>query len=89
MIKSTKKKETMTIKSIIPKDELKTYNEFCYNSKNKKTIITENMIKYYLGDDFQKWLPEILTHVFNKPDSFNLVKKEIIEAWEQSQEASQ
>jgi hypothetical protein len=55
----------------------------------KKTIITENMIKYYLGDDFQKWLPEILTHVFNKPDSFNLVKKEIIEAWEQSQEASQ
>jgi hypothetical protein len=55
----------------------------------KKTIITENMIKYYLGDDFQKWLPEILTHVFNKPDSFNLVKKEIIEAWEQSQEANQ
>jgi hypothetical protein len=55
----------------------------------QKTIITENMIKYYLGDDFQKWLPEILTHVFNKPDSFNLVKKEIIEAWEQSREASQ
>ena len=55
----------------------------------QKTIITENMIKYYLGDDFQKWLPEILTHVFNKPDSFNLVKKEIIEAWEQSQEANQ
>ena len=55
----------------------------------QKTIITENMIKYYLGDDFQKWLPEILTHVFNKPDSFNLVKKEIVEAWEQSQEASQ
>ena len=27
----------MTIKSIIPKDELKTYNKFCYNSKNKKT----------------------------------------------------
>ena len=27
--------------------------------------------------------------LFNKPDSFNLVKKEIIEAWEQSREASQ
>ena len=27
----------MTIKSIILKDELKTYNKFCYNSKNKKT----------------------------------------------------
>ena len=42
-IKTNQTKETMTIKSIIPKDELKTYNEFCYNSKNKKTIITENI----------------------------------------------
>ena len=64
-------------------------NKLTKRETMQKTIITENMIKYYLGDDFQKWLPEILTHVFNKPDSFNLVKKEIIEAWEQSQEASQ
>ena len=79
----------------MPQSSLKTMkkNNMIKSTKKKetmqKTIITENMIKYYLGDDFQKWLPEILTHVFNKPDSFNLVKKEIIEAWEQSREASQ
>jgi hypothetical protein len=79
----------------MPQSSLKTMkkNNMIKSTKKRetmqKTIITENMIKYYLGDDFQKWLPEILTHVFNKPDSFNLVKKEIIEAWEQSREASQ
>ena len=38
-------KETMTIKSILPKDELKKYNEFCYNSKN--TIIPKDELKAY------------------------------------------
>ena len=44
-IKTNQLKETMTIKSIIPKDELKAYNKFCYNSKN--TIIPKDELKAY------------------------------------------
>ena len=91
-IKTNQLKETKMLEmktTYQSKNWNKRLKEYCKENKRKKAIITENMIKYYLGDDFQKWLPEILTHVFNKPDSFNLVKKEIIEAWEQSQEASQ
>ena len=39
-IKTNQLKETMTIKSIIPKDELKAYNKFCYNSKNNCLTLT-------------------------------------------------
>jgi len=39
-IKTNQLKETMTIKSILPKDELKAYNEFCYNSKNNCLTLT-------------------------------------------------
>jgi len=45
----------MTIKSIIPKDELKTYNEFCYNSKNKKKfLIGVSRFKNYIKHDCDK-----------------------------------
>ena len=49
----------------------------------KENMITQEMIDYYLGDDYSKWLPEILKDIFNNPKDFEIVKQEILEAWEQ------
>jgi len=51
-------------------------------------MITQEMIDYYLGDDYSKWLPEILKDIFNNPKDFEIVKKEIVEAWSQRSEAN-
>jgi len=51
-------------------------------------MITLDKVKYYLGDDYNKWLPEVLTGILNNMDDLVKVRKEIKEAWEQHLEAS-
>ena len=48
---------------------------------------TQEMIDYYLGDDYSKWLPEILKDVFNNSKDFEIVKQEILDAWDQHLDA--
>ena len=51
-------------------------------------MITLDKVKYYLGDDYNKWLPEVLTGILNNMEDLVKVRKEIKEAWEQHIEAS-
>ncbi len=72
-IKTNQLKETMTIKSILPKDELKAYNEFCYNSKNNCLTVTPTSepINIRGSRSDSNWCIEAVGHDLKNNINFN------------------
>ena len=47
--------------------------------------ITTDMVKYWLGDDYENWIDDILVKLVNdeNPSAIYNLKKEIKDAWDQ------
>jgi len=53
-------------------------------------MITKEMIEYWLDDNYQTWIADILVALTNdnNPNALLNLKKEIKEAWEQRSEVN-
>ncbi len=47
--------------------------------------ITKDMVQYWLGDDYENWIDDILLKLLNdeNPSALYSLKKEIKDAWDQ------
>ena len=48
-------------------------------------VVTEDMVQYWLGDDYENWIDDILVKLVNdeNPSAIYNLKKEIKDAWDQ------
>ena len=51
-------------------------------------MITKEMVNNYLSEDYHEWITNVLTDICNDPHSISILKKQIIEDWEQHLENS-
>ena len=52
--------------------------------------ITKDMVQYWLGDDYENWIAEILVSLVNdkNPNALLNLQKEIKDAWDQRSEVN-
>ena len=57
---------------------------------NNKKIVTKEMVNYWLDDNYQKWIADILVSLVNdnNPNALLDLRKEIKNAWEQRSEVN-
>ncbi len=61
------------------------------DSKNKakeyerKQMVDKQMVQYWLGDDYENWIDDILVSLVNdkNPSALRNLQKEIKDAWDQ------
>ena len=66
------------------------------DSKNKamdyerKQEVNKEMVQYWLGDDYENWIDDILVSLVNdkNPSALRNLQKEIKDAWDQRSEAN-
>jgi len=66
------------------------------DSKNKardyerKQMVDKQMVQYWLGDDYENWIDDILVSLVNdkNPRALPNLQKEIKDAWDQRSEAN-
>ena len=46
-------------------------------------MITKQMAWNYLGDDYHEWVANVITDICNYPSDINVLRKEILEHWEE------
>jgi hypothetical protein len=48
-------------------------------------VVTEDMVQYWLGDDYENWIDDILVSLVNNknPNALLNLQKEIKDAWDQ------
>ena len=46
-------------------------------------MITKQMAWNYLGDDYHEWIANVITDICNDPSDINVLRKEILEHWEE------
>ena len=48
-------------------------------------VVTEDMVQYWLGDDYENWIDDILVSLVNdkNPSALRNLQKEIKDAWDQ------
>ena len=46
-------------------------------------MITKKMAWNYLGDDYHEWIANVITDICNDPNDINVLRKEILEHWEE------
>ena len=51
-------------------------------------MITKEMVNNYLSEDSDEWIANVLRDICNDPHSIHILKKQIIEDWEQHLENS-
>ena len=51
-------------------------------------MITKKMVNNYLSEDYDEWIANVLTDICNDPHDIYILRKEIIEHWEQHLENS-
>ena len=53
-------------------------------------VVTEDMVQYWLGDDYENWIDDILVSLVNNknPNALLNLQKEIKDAWDQRSEAN-
>ena len=52
-------------------------------------MITKEMVNNYLSEDYDEWIANVLTDICNDPSDINILRKQIIEDWEQHLENSE
>ena len=51
-------------------------------------MITKEMVNNYLSEDYDEWIANVLTDICNNPSDIHILRKQIIEDWEQHLENS-
>ena len=49
-------------------------------------MITKEMVNNYLSEDYDEWIANVLTDICNDPHDIYILRKQIIEDWEQASE---
>ena len=55
-----------------------------------KQAVNKDMVQYWLGDDYENWIDDILVSLVNdkNPSALRNLQKEIKDAWDQRSEAN-
>jgi hypothetical protein len=84
-VKKTKE-DNMTVKHWNTGASAERYREGERASKQaSKQAVNKDMVQYWLGDDYENWIDDILIKLVNdeNPSALYNLKKEIKDAWDQ------
>ena len=57
-------------------------------ASRRDNMITKEMVNNYLSEDYDEWIANVLKDICNDPHDIYILKKQIIENWEQHLENS-